>query len=130
MQKAHDLRDLLAWQKATKTWDGSYDYFAPKGRYEGKLSERMVWAPLGLPPAVSAKRAVMSVFRSPLLLERMCACDLLAPIDDCSEAPYFFAKDICIDLAALMKGTKPLRLPKEQLPEQGEAEIGPALNQW
>ena len=45
-------------------------------------------------------------------------------------ALLFFAKDICIALAALMKGTKPLRLPKEQLPEQGEAEIGPALNQW
>jgi hypothetical protein len=29
-----------------------------------------------------------------------------------------------------MKGTKPPRLPKEQLPEQGEVEIGPALKQW
>jgi hypothetical protein len=33
-------------------------------------------------------------------------------------------------LAASMKGTKPPRLPKEQLPEQGEVEIGPALKQW
>jgi hypothetical protein len=45
-------------------------------------------------------------------------------------ALLFFAKDICIALAALMKGTRPPRLPKEQLPEQGEAEIGPALKQW
>jgi hypothetical protein len=50
--------------------------------------------------------------------------------DHYQRRPTFFAKDICIALAALMKGTKPLRLPKEQLPEQGEAEIGPALKQW
>jgi len=130
MQKALDLRDLIAWQKAKKTWDGSYDYFAPRGRYEGRLSEQMIWAPLGLPPAISAKKAVMSIFRSPLLLERLCARDLLVPIDECADSPYFLAKDICIALAALMRGTKPPRMAKEPPPEPGEDEIGPALKQW
>lgn len=126
----HDLRELIAWQKAPKTWDGSYKYFAPKGRYDGELTEQMIWAPLGLPPAVSAKKAVMSIFRSPRLLERLCAADLLTPIDDCKDSPYFLAKDICMALAALLRGAKPPRLQKEKLAQPGEAEIGPALTQW
>ena len=129
-QNHYDLRELIAWQKAPKIWDGSFRYFAPQGRYEGELTERMIWAPLGLAPAVSAKKAVMSIFRSPCLLERLCASDLLSPISECKDAPYFLAQDVCIALAALLRGAKPPRLSKDKSPESAEAEIGPALTQW
>jgi hypothetical protein len=49
--------------------------------------------------------------------------------DHYQKRPTFFTKDICIALAALKNGTRLPRLPKERLPEQGEAQIGPALKQ-
>lgn len=124
------LQELIAWRRARKRWTGSYDYFASRGTYAGELTKQMLVSPLGLPPVITAKEAVMSVFRSPVLLERLCAADWLSPGDNEEAGPVFRAQAIYMALAKLRKGEKPPRLRKETLPESGEAEIGPALTQW
>lgn len=128
--KEETVRELIAWRRAKPRWTGSYDYFAPRGKYAGKLTKRMLVAPLGLPPVITAKEAVMSVFRSPVLLERLCAADWLSPGDNEEAGPVFRVEAVYMALAKLRKGEKTPRLPKEKLPEPGEAEIGPALKQW
>ena len=125
-----DLRELIAWRRARPKWTGSYDYFAPQGVYARKLTKRMLVAPLGLPPVITAKEAVMSVFRSPLLLERLCAADWLSPGGEKEIGPVFRAQAIYMALARLRAGQKPPRLSKENTPKPGEPEIGDALPRW
>lgn len=124
------LRKLIAWRRAKPEWTGSYDYFALKGAYAGKLTKRMLFAPLGLPPVITAREAVKAVFRSPLLLERLCAADWLNPGDKEEIGPVFRVQAVYQALARLGAGQKPPRLPKEKPARAGEPEIGPALTHW
>ena len=128
--KEGTVRELIAWRRAKPRWTGSYDYFAPRGMYAGKLTKRMLVAPLGLPPVITAREAVKAVFRSPLLLERLCAADWLNPGDKVEIGPIFRVQAIYQALARLGAGQKPPRLPKEKPARAGEPEIGPALKQW
>lgn len=130
MQNPEETRELIGWHKACKTWTGGFDYFASKGPYAGTLTEDMILAPLGLPPLMSAKQAVMSIFRAPILLERLCAADWLVPIPESKEAPVFLARQIYMALAKLRTGAKPARLASEKQLDPGEPEIGDALPQW
>jgi hypothetical protein len=130
MQNPEEIRELIGWHKACKTWTGGFDYFASKGPYAGTLTEDMILAPLGLPPLMSAKQAVMSIFRAPILLERLCAADWLVPIPESKEAPVFLTRQIYMALAKLRTGAKPARLASEKQLEPGEPEIGDALTQW
>jgi hypothetical protein len=59
------LRELIAWRRAKPRWTGSYDYFAARGQYAGKLTKHMLAAPLGLPPIITAKEAVMDTWQNP-----------------------------------------------------------------
>ncbi|MFM8656246.1 MAG: hypothetical protein ACKOD5_03830 [Chthoniobacterales bacterium] len=128
--KEGTVRELIAWRRAKPRWTGSYDYFAPRGMYAGKLTSRMLVAPLGLPHVITAREAVKAVFRSPLLLERLCAADWLNPGDKVEIGPIFRVQAIYQALARLGAGQKPPRLPKEKPARAGEPEIGPALKQW
>ena len=124
------LRELIAWRRAKPRWTGSYDYFASRGSYAGKLTKRMFSAPLGLPPIITAKEAVMAVFRSPLLLERLCAADWLSSGDKEEVGPVFRTQAVYMALARMSAGQKPPRMAKEKPLKAHAPEIGDALPRW
>jgi len=118
-------RRIIAWKQAGREWTGNYDYFQPAGLYEGELSIAMQFSPLGLPPILTTEEVLDHIFRSPILLERVCEAGWLAPIPDLEE-PYFSKEAAYSALDRLLKGDKPARLPKEPALKAGEPEIGKA----
>jgi len=118
-------RRIVAWKQAAPPWTGNFDYFHSKGLYEGTLTVSMRFSPLGLPPVLTAEEIVEHIFRSPLLLERVCAAGWLSPIPDVEE-PLFSKDAAYIALDRLLKGEKPDRLKSEPPHKAGSPEIGKA----
>jgi len=118
-------RRIIAWKAADREWTGNYDFFQPDGLYEGEVSMAMQFSPLGLPPILTTEEVLEHIFRSPLLLERVCEAGWLSPIPDL-EVPYFSKEAAYSALDRLLQGDKPARLPKEPELKAGEPEIGKA----
>lgn len=85
----------------------------------------MVVDPMGLPPILKTDEILQHIFRSPILLERVCEAGWLSPIPDLEE-PYFSRDAAYSALDRLLQGDKPARLPKEPPLKEGEPEIGKA----
>ena len=83
----------------------------------------MVADPMGLPPILKTEEILQNIFRSPILLERVCEAGWLSPIPNLEE-PYFSRDAAYVALDRLLKGDKPARLPKEPELKSGEPEIG------
>ena len=118
-------RRIIAWKQAGREWTGNYDFFQPAGLFAGELSIAMEFSPLGLPPILTTEEVLEHIFRSPILLERVCEAGWLAPIPDLEE-PYFSKEAAYSALDRLLKGDKPARLEKEPPLKSGEPEIGKA----
>ena len=118
-------RRILQWVRDNRTWTGAYDFFETSGRFDGPVTQMMVADPMGLPPILKTDEILQHVFRSPILLERVCEAGWLAPIPDLEE-PYFSRDAAYVALDRLLKGDKPARLPKEPELKSGDPEIGKA----
>lgn len=118
-------RRIVQWSRENRTWTGNYDFFQVSGLFEGPVTQMMVADPMGLPPILTTEEILQNIFRSPLLLERVCEAGWLAPIPDLEE-PFFSRDAAYVALDRLLKGDKPARLPKEPELKAGEPEIGKA----
>jgi hypothetical protein len=117
-------RRIIAWQQGKPVWTGNYDYFQSGGRFEGELTPVQLFSPLGLPPILTAEETVEHVFRSPLLLERLCEADWLSPLAEYDDEAYFPLEAVYMALGRLVKGEKPPRASSESEPVPGHPEIG------
>ncbi len=118
-------RRILHWSKDNRNWTGNYDFFETSGLFEGPVTQMMVADPMGLPPILKTEEILEHIFRSPILLERVCEAGWLSPIPDLEE-PYFSRDAAYSALDRLLKGDKPARVSKEPPLETGEPEIGKA----
>lgn len=118
-------RRIIQWSRDNRTWTGDFDFFEVSGLFQEPVTQMMVADPMGLPPILKTEEILQHIFRSPILLERVCEAGWLSPIPDLEE-PYFSRDAAYSALDRLLKGDKPARLPKEPELKAGEPEIGKA----
>lgn len=123
--KEERARRIIEWSRNSRTWTGNYDFFETSGLFEGPVTQMMVVDPMGLPPILKTEEILQHIFRSPILLERVCEAGWLIPIPDLEE-PYFSRDAAYVALDRLLEGDKPARLQKEPQMKSGDLEIGKA----
>jgi len=122
-------RRIIQWSRDNRTWTGNYDFFEVAGLFEGPVTQMMVADPMGLPPILTTEEILQHIFRSHILLERICKAGWLSPIPDLEE-PYFSRDAAYSALDRLLKGDKPSRLEDEPALKAGEPEIGAIQPKW